>query len=125
MRSLLSSLAIVVLAACAADDTPAPPEPESAVGDLAQASTGAPASADDAGEEDGENICDLLPCDGPCSLACDYDALIEQYVLPGTCASFYCHLTDGRPFSLDGCRDEENAEGASPLRSVASAGAGG
>lgn len=126
MRTLLSVLAVGVLAACAVDDPAAPLEPEPAVSDLAQTSTGALASADDAeGGHDGENLCDLLPCEGPCSLACDYKSLLEQYVQPGTCVSFYCQLTDGRPFSLDGCRPEENLEAASQRKRSASDGAGG
>ncbi|MBA3459401.1 MAG: hypothetical protein H0T46_05535 [Deltaproteobacteria bacterium] len=127
MRTLLSLLAFGALAACAVEDPAPAPEPAVAVSDLAQASTRAPASADDAAGEDGgnEDVCGLLPCDGPCSLACDYEALIEQYVPPGTCASFYCHLTDGRPFSLDGCRAEENVEAASRRKHSASDGAGG
>ena len=124
MRTLLSMLAVGALSACAVEESAPPPEPEAPVSDLAQASTGAPASADDAADAD-EDICGLLPCDGPCSLACDYNALIEQYVQPGTCASFYCHLTDGRPFSLDGCRDEENFESAHRRMRSASDGDGG
>jgi hypothetical protein len=124
MRLLLSLLAAGALAACAVDDPAAPPQPEATVSDLAQASTGAPASAADVAGE-AEDICGLLPCDGQCSLACDYNALLEQYVQPGTCASFYCHLEDGRPFSVDGCRPEENVEGANRRKRSASDAAGG
>jgi hypothetical protein len=49
------------------------------------------------------SVCDVLPCDGPCSLACDKDDLVDQYVPPGTCVSFYCELTDGRVLVLDAC----------------------
>jgi hypothetical protein len=122
MRTHLSLLAFGVLTACAVEeDSATPPEPQTAVSDLAQASADDAAGAD----EGDENICGLLPCEGPCSLACDYKALLEQYVLPGTCASFYCHLTDGRPFGLDGCRPEENFEAASQRMRSASDGAGG
>jgi len=61
-------------------------------------------------EHDGElaqgpqpSVCDVLPCDGPCSLACDRDELVKQYVPSGTCVSFYCELTDGRTIVLDAC----------------------
>lgn len=124
MRTLLSLLVFGAFAACATEDPAPVPVPEPAVSNLAQASTEAPASADDAAGEDagGEDICGLLPCEGPCSLACDYAALIEQYVPPGTCASFYCHLTDGRPFAIDGCRPEAEEEGGSPRKHSASDG---
>lgn len=50
----------------------------------------------------GEDICALLPPDGPCSLACDYEALAELGP-EGACVSYYCELTDGRPFALSAC----------------------
>ena len=55
------------------------------------------------------SVCDLLPCEGPCSLACDREALIDQYVPAGFCISFFCELTDGRVMVLDACHppDEE------------------
>ncbi len=66
------------------------------VGEGAQLSTLAVSDGSD-------DLCELLPCDGPCSLACDHDALVEQYVPDGTCASFVCELTDGRTVVLDAC----------------------
>jgi hypothetical protein len=45
------------------------------------------------GEDD---YCELLPACGPCSLLCDRDALVEQYVPEHTCVAFVCDLTDGR-----------------------------
>ena len=51
-------------------------------------------------------ICDLLPSCGVCSVACDHDALIE-HVPPGTCAAFFCELTDGREVSFHACHPHE------------------
>jgi len=49
------------------------------------------------------DVCSLLPCDGACSLACDYDALVDQYVPKGSCVTFVCELTDGRKIIVDAC----------------------
>lgn len=52
---------------------------------------------------EGNSICDALPPDGPCSLACDAEALAEQYVPAGTCAAYLCTLTDGREVPVHAC----------------------
>src|SRR5688572_28573780 len=52
------------------------------------------------------DFCDLLPDCGPCSLACDFDALVE-HVPPCTCAAFVCVLTDGRRVSFHACHPDE------------------
>ena len=52
------------------------------------------------------SICDVLPPDGPCSLACDERALAEQYVPEGACAAFLCTLTDGREVAVHACHVE-------------------
>ena len=41
--------------------------------------------------------------EGPCSLACDPDALIDQYVPPGTCIAFECPHLDGSTTRVGGC----------------------
>jgi hypothetical protein len=48
------------------------------------------------------DVCDLLPSCGPCSVACDPDALAE-YIPAGTCAAFLCHLIDGRRATFHVC----------------------
>jgi hypothetical protein len=49
------------------------------------------------------DVCDLLAdCDGACSVACDWEALVE-YVPPGTCVAFICDLVDGRKVSFHAC----------------------
>lgn len=59
------------------------------------------------GQQTDEEICGLLPCDGPCSLACDSEALIAEYVPSGTCVVFSCKLTDGRSISVHACDPAE------------------
>lgn len=54
---------------------------------------------------DEPDICDLLPDCGACSVACDWEALIE-YVPPGTCAAFVCELMDGRDATFHACHPE-------------------
>src|SRR5678816_4000176 len=82
----------------AADDAaiagPSPSDQESA--DVTEAFA-SPPNADD-------EVCGLLPDDGPCALACDMDALVDQYVPAGTCVAFGCTLDDGREISVHACR---------------------
>lgn len=49
------------------------------------------------------DVCSLLPDCGPCSLACDLDALEQEYVPPGTCVAFACTLKDGRQVAVHAC----------------------
>jgi len=42
---------------------------------------------------------------GACSLACNVDALIEQFVPAGTCVLFTCELIDGNTLSIGGCKE--------------------
>ena len=46
-----------------------------------------------------------VPADaeGPCAIACDHDAVIEQYVPEGTCTIFECEHADGSPLRTGGC----------------------
>jgi hypothetical protein len=48
------------------------------------------------------DVCDLLPECGPCSMACDPDALAEL-IPAGTCAAFLCELVDGRRVTFHAC----------------------
>ena len=48
------------------------------------------------------DVCDVLPKDGVCSLACD-DRAIASLVAPGTCIDFACGLTDGRDLVFKRC----------------------
>src|SRR5262249_41710481 len=50
-----------------------------------------------------KTVCDMLPEDGPCSLACDPQGLVDMYVAKGTCTSFVCQLSDGQSFLAGGC----------------------
>ena len=50
-----------------------------------------------------DDVCSLLPPDGPCALACDEEALAEQYVPAGACAAFSCTLTDGTQIAVHAC----------------------
>jgi hypothetical protein len=113
MRHHWLALASTLLAACLANEPP--------MSDRAQSSTGALAEAGDG------NICDLLPPDGPCSLLCDPDpdALSDQYVPPGTCASFLCDLEDGRHIDVHACHPPDRPSGAAPRLRSASDGDGG
>ena len=56
-----------------------------------------------ASPDEQEDICELLPTEGACSLLCDYDALVEQYVPPHTCVVFRCQLTNGEHVSAHAC----------------------
>jgi len=89
-------LAVAVLGACTGDAETTPdaglPEPHLGAVDVSAA------------ELDGTapSICDLLPDEGLCALACDPDALAE-HVPDGACAVFACPLSDGRTFTLHVC----------------------
>jgi hypothetical protein len=99
MRAILVGLLLV--AGCLAED-PNDSEPGgTSTGE--QPSIGALFHEDELVQGPQPSVCDVLPCDGPCSLACDRDALIEQYVPAGFCISFFCELTDGRILVLDAC----------------------
>lgn len=49
------------------------------------------------------DYCAELPSDGPCSLACDPDAMIDQYVPHGQCVTYRCELKSGQVFRTGGC----------------------
>lgn len=96
--------ALVLLATACVEDpeiTVAEPEPDTdGPSVFAQVDGGAPVEP---GQQTPEDICGLLPCDGPCSLACDSEALIAEYVPSGTCVVFSCTLTDGRSIGVHAC----------------------
>ncbi len=59
---------------------------------------------DDRGiEDDGTDICELLPACGPCSLACDPHALADEYLPANSCGAFQCELSDGRSVVVHAC----------------------
>lgn len=41
---------------------------------------------------------------GACSIACNMDAVIDQYVPAGTCVAFVCDLVDGSTIQIGGCK---------------------
>ena len=72
-----------------------------------QPSTGARFAPKELAQGPQPSVCDVLPPSGPCSLVCDRDELVTEYVPAGTCVSFYCELTDGHVLVLDACRPPE------------------
>ena len=58
---------------------------------------------EDAVADEGTDFCGELPSEGPCSLACDPDALIDQYVPHGQCVTYRCELKSGEVFRTGGC----------------------
>lgn len=48
--------------------------------------------------------CEPMSDEGPCSLVCDRDALLDQYVPAGTCIHFACTAHDGTRHHLGACR---------------------
>ncbi|MBZ0235682.1 MAG: hypothetical protein K8M05_25365 [Deltaproteobacteria bacterium] len=48
--------------------------------------------------------CETVEEDGPCSLLCDLDALVEAYVPEGACAHFICAFPDGSERNIGVCR---------------------
>lgn len=99
MRAIL--VGVFLVAGCL-DADPNVPEP-GGVGQSEQPSIGALFADGELVQGPQPDVCDLLPCDGPCSLACDRDALIDQYVPAGVCMSLFCELTDGRYLVVDVC----------------------
>jgi len=102
---LLATILATGCVATATDDTTGMPQDDQARPALAPVATAPadqPATVIKAYAKN-ETVCDLLPQTGPCSLACDPQALIDQYVVSGTCVTFTCHLTDGQVFNAGGC----------------------
>ncbi len=54
-------------------------------------------------EADEPGTCEPPADEGPCSLLCDPDALIETYVPEGTCVHFLCTLRDGTRRNIGAC----------------------
>lgn len=100
MHNILAAFAALSLAACLDQPTtPTSPEPRSE-----GPQPTAPVTRTVALAETGANICNSLPADGPCSLACDPGALAEQYIKVNTCVDFACELADGQTIHIGGCR---------------------
>lgn len=57
----------------------------------------------DVASADRTETCEPAADEGPCSLLCDPDALIETYVPEGTCVHFLCTLRDGTRRSIGAC----------------------
>lgn len=53
--------------------------------------------------DEGGDVCAALPEEGPCSLACDPDALVDTFVPKGTCVTYRCELKSGQVFQTGGC----------------------
>ena len=87
--------------ACVSDEGDVEPGVISVDEDMANVTAAFAATPGD--DNDTDNICSLLPADGPCALACDTGALAAQYVPSGTCAVFGCVLTDGRTIAVHAC----------------------
>ncbi len=101
MRSAWPILAVLIFgSACATDEGDAQ-QPAISIDVPAIDETYAIDLADDS--EAPTDICGLLPPDGPCALACDEEALAEQYVPAGACAAFSCTLTDGTQIAVHAC----------------------
>jgi hypothetical protein len=61
----------------------------------------------DAAEPAAPALCEFVAVqEGPCSLACEPEALVEQFVPRGMCAMFDCAKRDGSIGRLGGCRPE-------------------
>lgn len=107
MLKLIALLTILSTAACTTED--------GETGDEGLAETGAIEGAIDttptsertqtARGVSGDDLCAHLPTEGPCSLACDPEAMIEQYVPAGTCVLFGCTLDTGETYNTGGCND--------------------
>lgn len=60
---------------------------------------------DDEPDDPNLEVCALLPDgDGACTHACDPDAL-AAFIPQGTCVTFSCTLTNGRPYRTGGCNN--------------------
>ena len=98
MARIRLALALIVGSACVADDDDIADDPP-AIDDVRASISAAIAPSDD----DGYNFCEHLPASGPCSLLCDRDALVDQYVPLHSCVVFVCDLDDGRRISVHAC----------------------
>lgn len=96
-----ASLAALCVAACVSSEREV--EPGVVSYDEGPANVVQAVAPDSGGDDTTDDICSLLPADGPCALACDEGALADTYVPPGTCVAFGCTLTDGRMISVHAC----------------------
>lgn len=103
MLKLITLVAIFSTAACTTDDGLA----GEGAGDEGLAETGALEGSltERARVNRADDYCAQLPADGACSLACDPEALVEQYVPKGTCVLITCTLDTGETFNTGGCND--------------------
>ncbi|MDB4960184.1 MAG: hypothetical protein JWP01_183 [Myxococcales bacterium] len=55
-------------------------------------------------EDNAPEGCELVVAtEGACSLACDPDAALAEFVPAGTCTMFECDLSDGTTIHVGGC----------------------
>ena len=97
LATALASLSIVACMDGEIGNPPIPPDASVALG----AQLGR--TLDERLPGPGSNDCDLLPCTGACSLACNPEKMAEEYLPPGVCALFACPLSDGRFMMVDVC----------------------
>ena len=98
MGRLLSSLALLIVASCGVDvsSESGPGFDEMLDVDLLSSTL----TMDDPAHSD---ICGALPADGACSLLCDVDMLVANFVPEGTCVAFICDLNDGQTIAMHVC----------------------
>jgi hypothetical protein len=102
MTKLLAAAALF-LAACAVDQT-GPQQPGIDPSYPAPHNQDSPEVRRVLPAEPGTNICNMLPSEGACSLACDPAALAEKYIPVNTCLDYACTLSDGQTIHVGGCR---------------------
>ncbi|HEU0034898.1 MAG TPA: hypothetical protein VFQ53_29940 [Kofleriaceae bacterium] len=49
--------------------------------------------------------CAVVATEGACTLVCDPDRLVEEYVPPGSCVTWLCELRDGGTRRVGGCHE--------------------
>ena len=98
MLKLIAINAALFLAACMNDDLTSDPieAPEPAT------QTELERQAPDLDDEDGRDICALLPTEGACQYACNPDKMME-FIPEHACAVIPCTLTDGTTYNTGGC----------------------
>jgi hypothetical protein len=106
LRSMLAKLLVIatVLGAsgCVADESAAVSDNVARpVSQSAQLDVPAPPDRDP--EDDATDGCVAAATDGPCSLACVNEALVDRFVPENTCAVFDCPLADGSEIRVGGC----------------------
>ena len=90
--------ALLVCGAACAESTADEAVPEPVV------ETVDPAGANPQGHVWGAELCAVPPdAEGACALACDPEAVLEEYVEEGVCVLFECPLANGDITRVGGC----------------------